>query len=214
METNNIQNKKTSIFLNIIAMIFNLMAIGGVIFNFFATDERPLIVTNVITMILCLAVMFYWVYNYRTPHGNVIRYVILLFAFVLASDVFVNQGISKVCLALTLASCVLVAYAAGRLGKPKVIIILFSIVAAFLIAIIVAERLTPPPQGINNDPAVLGLPEAMANSPVPAGPPEGKGGKIAMFSFNLSRLLLWLAVGTSYFVRYKSHKDAGEKREN
>ena len=211
METNNKQNEKTLMILNIIAMILSFAAIGVVIFNFFATDERPLIVTNVFTTILCLAVMFYWAYNYRKPHGNILRYVILLFAFVLASDVFVNQGISKVNLALTLVSCVLVAYAAGRLGRPKAMLVLFILVTVLLVAIMVAERLTPPPHGINNDPAVLGLPGTVANSPVSDVPPEGKGGKMPLFSFNLSRILLWFAIVTSYFARYKSHKEAGQR---
>lgn len=95
------------------------------IYNFFRINEMPLIITNIVTTLLCLMVIFYEVYAYRVPHGNLMRYVILIFAFVLSSEIFINQGISKVCLALTLAGSVLAAYTAGRLGKRTRALILF-----------------------------------------------------------------------------------------
>ena len=180
------------------------------IFNFFVINETPLIITNIITLLLCLAVTFYGVYGYKIPHGNLLRYVILLFALALAAEIFVNQGISKVCLILTLLACVLSAYTAGRLGKRKEAIVLFSLVAAFLIAFVVAERFAPVPRGIMNDLVPPEIPENVGGLTPPPIPLESGENSFTSLCFSLSRLLLWIVIGGAYLTRYEQHKDAGK----
>ena len=205
------EKNKLSSALSIVILLLDLCALAGIIFCFFDVKEKPLIVTNIVLTLLWLAVVVYGVSAYRKPHGNLMRYVILLFAFVLSTEIFVNQGISKVCLALTLTACVLTAYTAGRLGNRTEAVILFAAVAALLIGVAVAERFAPPPRGIMNEPALLGVPGSAGTPSAPAVAPEGEGGKPALITFNLSRVFLWVTIGFTYFVRYAPHREAGKQ---
>ena len=83
-------------------------------------------------------VFFYGVYGYKKPHGNMVRYLLLLLAFYIAVSVLIlteRWEIPWVILACSNFAAVLIGYIAGRLNKIKKNIVIAIIVTVLLRAL-------------------------------------------------------------------------------
>lgn len=130
-------------------------------------------------------IFFYAIVGYKRPHGNTIRYLLLILAFyVAASTIVTNErwGISWIIMAAGNFAAVLIGYMAGRLQKVKKNIIVVVLTTALL-----AVKSFWPVAGQNND-FVFVLDRTLP-------------------------LLMWATVVLIYFFRYSAHKNAGAEAD-
>lgn len=137
----------------------------------------------VVGIYYCL-VFFYGVYGYKIPHGNLIRYLMLVLAVYIISTMAVSiyrwYNLPWVVLVSGNLAAMLIAYMAGRLNKVKQNIIVANIVTAFLLV---------------NSLWQFKIPGVEISVP-----------------FYLDRCIpvfMWLTIVFIYFFRYKEHIKAG-----
>ena len=138
------------------------------------------------TMFICLSyilILYYGLYGYKVPHGNLLKYIMLFFALLLVNETtleasgkypgLVNEAI-LLPLAITGICIVIISYISGRLHKFNKNIYLFAIVLVLLVvrAVLMSSYRT------------------------------------IMFS-NFSDVIIWLDINCAYALRYKQHKQAG-----
>jgi len=80
-----------------------------------------------------LFVLYYILAGYKKPHGNMLRYLMLAFAFAIILDVSKSEGIPFYA-PLRAATVFLIGYIAGRLNKINQNKVLMSIVFALIFA--------------------------------------------------------------------------------
>ena len=200
-----LKNKKILFAGLIVLLVLNVAAIGVMIYNLFTIHEKSLLITNIVTLVMALAVLYYGLIGYKGPHGNLLRYLMLMYAVMLGVSVFLNMGISKTVLALSLAAMILVAYAAGRLNKRIGVTIIAILVTALLVAAMIFEQCSPRAIGAPQLPGEPGVQQTIPTDEPPANSP-GFGG----LAINAARVLLWLSIGDAYLYRFRAHKEAGE----
>ena len=128
-------------------------------------------------------VFYYAIAGYKKPHGNMVRYLLLILALYLVTSVIVldeRWEISWVILAASNFAAVFIAYMACRLNKVKK-----NIFLAVLITALMLVKSFWPMAGANLDVYAL---------------------------FVLDRtipLFMWATVALIYFFRFKEHKLAG-----
>lgn len=168
--------------LEIIVTIMTIVMIAGML-----SDPGEMLGNALIVLALCLLTGYYTLIGYKKPHGNLLRYCMFAFAFLLVIEMvsFVNMS-SQINMMLNLTAALLMAYMAGRLNKfdkNKYIIILILILLAFSVFI------------------------------SPMGSASGAGKDALRGSLmGITIFVLWLALSFVYTVRYKDHKDAGEEK--
>jgi len=173
------EKKQNKIILAVIvlAIFLNLVSVSMIPFKQFS------IVNLLYTPIVCiehLFVIYYVLFGYKKPHGNTLRYVMLLFTLTLGIELVVFASeMSILDLALSVAKALVIPYIAGRLNKIEqnkilisVVFILFMIDAIYYCVII---------------------------------NPQTFFGFYSMFG----EAIEWFAISAAYFVRYKEHKEAG-----
>lgn len=139
--------------------------------------------------IIYIAILFYAVVGYRRPHGNLLRYSMLLFAvdliFALLASINLNVKTSIILFSLAL---ILVGYVSGRLNKIEsnkylIVVILLILIAAssFNMPIYLAS--------IKQEQTTIELYSIIANI------------------YNC--VIIWIALASGYFIRYSEHKEAG-----
>lgn len=184
--------------INIFILITALLILAGIIVTIVFANRVPLIKT--ITLIIgYLLVLYYAFWGYKTPHGNVLRYLILAYAFLLAlgsetrlfasarperpvdvtdANRQVRSGARRFTSykdLLTSISLVLMGYTAGRLNKYKQNKIIIPIVLVLLFVRSFVTGTT----------------------------------RIQVMMTDLSFFILWLGIACAYFARYDAHKEAG-----
>ena len=191
MENN--QNKKDNIFMFITAALL----IAGIIITIVFANRAPLVKT--ITLIIgYLLVLYYVFWGYKTPHGNLLRNLILTYAVLLAigserrlfstarpeRPVDVNatdatrratRGISAYKGLITSIAFVFMGFIAGRLNKYKQNKILIPVVLVLLFV------------------------RSFVTSNI----------RIQAVMTDLSYFILWVGIACAYFSRYDAHKEAG-----
>lgn len=168
--------------------------------NLFNLQELPTKITCAISLAMCLCALFYGVYGYKIPHGNLIRYLLLAFAAATASEFLLNPGMQKPMAICILLVVILSAYMAGRLGKNTECKILIALVGALLVAVWALQRFTQPPM-MDMMPE---LPE-MGMELVE----ERVDWLKDIFPADISRFLTWIALGVAYLFRFDEHKMLG-----
>jgi len=144
-----------------------------------STDTRTMAGISIANALFVLVYMFY---EYKVPHGNMLRYVMLAFALNLGLFGMMyykaegNHFISTLYIVLSLA----VAFMSGRLGKLKKNKIL-SIVILALLAVGFALKFINMEEGLS---IFRGISSA-------------------------SEIAEWLAIATVYLVRFDAHKESG-----
>jgi len=92
----------------------------------------------VINILLSFLIVFYAVYGYKKPHGNALKYIILLFAIPMLLSVYTYALRGMAGQAVIRAIVIgLICFAAGRLHKFKQVVTIMSIVAALIVVFII-----------------------------------------------------------------------------
>ncbi|MBQ4208215.1 MAG: hypothetical protein II621_07925 [Clostridia bacterium] len=128
-----------------------------------------------------LCILYYGIAGYKTPHGNTIRYLLLILAFYIAASIIVmieRWEISWIIVAASSFAAVSIGYMAGRLQKVKKNIIVVVLATALL----AVKSFWPVAEQNNNFVFVL-------DRTLP--------------------LLMWATVVLIYFFRFSAHKEAG-----
>ena len=184
--------------MNIFVLITAVLLLAGIIITIVFANRVPLIKT--ITLIIgYILALYYALWGYKTPHGNMLRYMILAYAFLLAlgseSRLFANarperpvdvanadgqirrgtRGLASYKDLITSISLVLMGYTAGRLNKYKQNKIIIPIILVLLFIRSFVMGLT----------------------------------RIQVMMTDLSFFILWLGIACAYFARYDAHKEAG-----
>ena len=124
-------------------------------------------------------ILFYALFGYKTPHGNLLRYCFMIYALLYGVSGALAPEQSAVIEILEVCVVTASAYVAGRLGKFKSVIIVMVAAAGLLLG------------------------ELFATLPTAA-----EGGFLAAF-LPINFLILWVSLCLVYRVRYQDHRDAG-----
>ncbi len=126
-------------------------------------------------------IFYYAIVGYKTPHGNMIRYLLLILAFYITASIIVTierWGASWIIVAASNFAAVLIGYMAGRLQKVKK-----NVIVVVLATVLLAVKSFWPVAGENNN-FVFVLDRTLP-------------------------LLMWATVVLIYFFRFRAHKNAG-----
>ena len=139
---------------------------------------------NIASIIIWVAAIFYVLYEYKKPHGNLFRYLMLVYACDMAFMLLLNFNNQELYInALYLAKIILSVYMAGRLDRytQNVIISAVILVCNCIIAYSIINMIT------------------------------GFGMRLTFLNFICysGSVTVWLAIAASYIIRYKPHKEAG-----
>ena len=138
------------------------------------------------TIFICLSyilILYYGLYGYKVPHGNLLKYLMLFLALLLVNEIALEVGgkypnllsdRTLIPAAITGLCIVMISYMAGRLDRFNKNIYLFAIVLVLLVvrAVMMSHYRT------------------------------------IMFS-NFSDVIIWFDINCAYVLRYKQHKQAG-----
>ena len=141
------------------------------------------ILTSAIHIVMLLAVLYYAVSGYRRPHGNLLRYVTVLYAFSLLFSInqtaMKSAGHAQTGIVLYILAIMGIMFVAGRLNKIKQNAFLMPAIFALLAAAVILGYIKRP--------------------------------QVNFFKIlnTFSVLTVWIEICFSYFIRYKKHKEAG-----
>lgn len=139
-----------------------------------------------ITPIIMLAITaFYALYGYKKPHGNHVRYLLLIYAAHMGSLLIANQGstwLPTYASVAHVATIILATYMAGRLDRYKQNLIICAVITVLQIIYLYPYIYLY----IQNN---------------------------SMTFVNFFRIIgivsIWLAIAVSYIIRFKPHKEVG-----
>lgn len=139
---------------------------------------------NIASIVIWFASVFYVLYEYKKPHGNLFRYLMLVYACDMGAMLLLNFNYQKMYVnVIYLAKIILSVYMAGRLDRYKqnVIISVVILVCNCVIAYNIIDMVTS-----------FGVSLSFIN-----------------FFEYIGCVTVWLAIAASYMIRFKPHKDAG-----
>ena len=92
------------------------------------------IVSDVVCLLVSVFVGYYAFSGYKKPHGNILKYLILVFTLIPLINIYQLVQLENAWVAVTRAIIVgLLCYSAGRLHRVKQNIVIMSIVTALMI---------------------------------------------------------------------------------
>ncbi len=148
--------------------------------NDYSSGNYLSLITYAVTSLLLL---YYAVAGYKKPHGNLLKYLLLLFAICCLGgvvSVMAERTVIDTAFNYTRGIVVLMAaYVAGRLNRFKQNVFLMSVIGVLMFGSSLALFLT------NSDTNLF-----------------------SMFTF-FTFFVLWVDVMIAYILRYKEHKEAG-----
>lgn len=158
--------------LNIIWLVCNLITYSG-----------NITIQIIIGIFRFVVAAFYAYCGYKKPHGNLMRYLLLIYAITVAAlDVFNGATQPKFITIDYLAVIILTSYMAGRLDRYKQNVIISALV------LICNCIITFYYIGVRADLGTLTFASAISC---------------------IGATSIWLLIGGGYIVRYKPHKEAG-----
>ena len=138
----------------------------------------------VATMLEIVIAVFYTLFDYKKPHGNLLKYLLLLHV-VLYGIILVNSASyqPKYINAIYFVKTVLISFMAGRLDhfKQNLIICAIVLVCNIVISYYLLDMIL-----------IFGLPLNLVN-----------------FGSCIGCVTVWLAIADGYIIRYQLHKEAG-----
>ncbi|MBQ9517329.1 MAG: hypothetical protein IJR60_04565 [Eubacterium sp.] len=178
------ENRKTKLE----GLLVALVAIAGLVVSIISFVQRIThsvpFTTFILVVLYYIFVFLYGVNGYKKPHGNMVRYLMLILAFYIASSVIVLferwDNIPSIIFAASNFAAVLIAYMAGRLNKFKK-----NIVVAVIVTILLLIKSFWPMGDVH----LNFYPLFVLDRTMP--------------------LFMWATVMLIYFIRYKEHKEAG-----
>ena len=183
--------------MNTFVLITAVLLLAGIVVTIIFANRAPLVKT--ITLIIgYLLALYYAFWGYKTPHGNMLRNLILSYAVLLAVgsesrlfagarperpvDVNAGQGarsgvrrLTAYKSLITSVALVLMGFVAGRLNKYKQNKVIIPIVLVLLFVRSFVGRIS----------------------------------RIQIVMTDLSYFVLWVGIACAYFARYDAHKEAG-----
>ncbi len=168
-----------------IVVLLSLAGIAVCIVSIFWRIDNYISIRSFIVVGIYYCLVFYYgVYGYKIPHGNLVRYLMLILAayniFNVTVSIYRWYKLPWVVLVAGNLAAMFIAYMAGRLNKFKKNIIVAVIVTALLLT----ECFWP-----------VKIPGVEAD---------------ALFFLDRSLpLFMWLTTMSIYFFRYKEHTKAG-----
>lgn len=128
------KNKSNNLAVCIICGILTVFGIVACIISLINGGNGIWIFMDIVNIILCLLIGYYAVYAYRRPHGNLLRFIILIYAASYLFPVYSNAKMGRpggsVCQAIIIG---LLCYIAGRLNKWKQNTFLMIIATAIIL---------------------------------------------------------------------------------
>ena len=141
----------------------------------------------IVSFIVFALIYFYTLYGYRLPHGNLMRYTMLLFA-VLLGLMFNSAFMSEFVRGAIIVCVALIAFMSGRLHKQQdcktIILIVFLILLG---------------DGLLS--LILTTPEYL----------DIVGRDFWSIGVAFVPVITWAALSMSYWVRFRDHREAGEE---
>jgi len=187
----------------IIALLLALALVFHVTQIIFARGYLPVIISEVTTIALCILILYYNFFGYKKPHGNLLKYIFLIFGFALIISTFFNGGVELSGLIYTMIGTIVV-YMSGRLNKIEknrklavVVLILFTV-----LVIISVFRIDVSFETAHN--AAVEMPQMY-----PSGKQEMQPKSLLSILGTFTTPLQWIALSLAYISRYKEHKEAG-----
>lgn len=175
----------------IITMAGLLIATG---FAVNGTDKLPYIVQ----ISVYILTVFYAVIGYAIPHGNILKYIYMAYAFA-AGLIAATRGSDDLAKVLMVLAALLAAYMSGRLdriGQNR------KIIALVMLLLIARAVLTDMGVNVSFGPGAAVCPEEV--SPVPEG-------GLLPYLVPFGELVQWITLAVSYLTRYKNHKEAADE---
>ena len=132
----------------------------------------------------------YALYGYKKPHGNHVRYLLLIYAVYMSAIVIVDQRqtwFPVYASAVNVATVILATYMAGRLDR-------YAQNLVISIAVVVLQ--------------------AVHMYPFISRYLQGNTLSFVTFFKSVGPVSVWLAIAASYIVRFKPHKEAGLADKN
>ena len=141
-------------------------------------------ITNIVSLEMYALILFYVLFSYRAPHGNLFRYCLLIYALVLGL-LHAPSYVAEFSRGAAVVAAVLIAFMCGRLHKLKQCTILSVVILVILLAGSVYT--------LTQLPALADVGLTVKN-------------KLVLFN----QPFLWFSFAAAYLVRFSSHKQAGE----
>jgi len=132
------KNKSNHLAVCVICGALTVFGLVASIISLAGGSEGIRLVKDIVNLVLFVLVGYYAVYGYRIPNGNLLKYLILIFAATYIIAVFNEAQMGKQWDAVSHTVMIgLLCFTGGRLHKVKQNIALMSIVAAILLARII-----------------------------------------------------------------------------
>jgi len=128
------KNKINNLAVCIICGILTAFGIVAGISSFVSGESGIWRIMDLVNILLSVLTGYYVVYGFRKPHGNSLKYIMLIYAssylFAVYSNAQMGRPVGSVCHAAIIG---LLCYISGRLSRVKQNIINMSIVTAFIL---------------------------------------------------------------------------------
>ena len=170
------ENKKTT--TNILLIIMGILTLAEIILRLCIIKTNTF--SGIVLIISMLFVALYCFFLYKKPHGNTLKYAMLLFALSsIFSSISYLMKVPDYNSAIIILADAGICYGAGRLNRIDQNRILFPIIAIVLLGCSIWSVTH-----------------------------YNTGGVIRAFSF-FNGFIAFTALMIAYFIRYKEHKEAG-----
>jgi len=173
------EKKKNNVVLGIILLVIAI----NIVTVLMAAFENNSAIGYILTVVVCaehLFVIYYALFGYKKPHGNLLRYVMIIFAISLGAEMAAfTETFATIEISLYIATLIIIPYIAGRLNKIEQNKVLITLTFVLLFISTVIAIINDKPQSIID------------------------------YLRNIGVVFEWFAISAAYFVRYKEHKEAG-----
>lgn len=125
--------KESNAIMLFVVFILAIIEIAVALKNIIAPVNADIKVKAIFSLITLLCAVIYGAFGYKKPHGNLLRYLMLLYAITTACKVSftsTNNQAAEIC---NLIAIILVAYMAGRLNKYTINTYLIIVVLTLLL---------------------------------------------------------------------------------
>jgi len=167
----------------VIMMVLVVAGLAWSITGFFFKYDILILPTKIANLVMYILVGYYGLWGCRKPHGNLLKYLILLYG-VSFIPYICRQGNNQTYQIIFPLIILLIGYMAGRLYKFHENQII-SIIVTILLLFVYAIRTFGPESASRDLSDIFNL----------IGP--------------LNQVVIWLAICAAYFSRYQLHKEAG-----
>jgi len=178
--------KKSNKVAIIIMMVLVAAGIILAIVDLINTTVFPFSFLSAVKLMMYLLIAYYGLWGYKKPHGNLLKYLMLVYCFCLLPIIVITT--SDIYVILLVITVILISFMAGRLYKFKENRIIAVVVIVLCVSSFIEQIF---------DPASITAKEV------------AETGNLMAYFQPLNRIVQWLAICAAYFSRYQLHKEAG-----